>query len=90
MKLGFSLQLLFETFIILGRIQRDIVISVKTYSCKVPLIFVRFKIKLEFSRQVFKNVSRMKFHQNRSSGSRGVPCGQTDGRDEANSRLSQF
>ena len=32
----------------------------------------------------------MKFHQNPSSGSQAVPCGQTDGRDEANSRFSQF
>jgi hypothetical protein len=32
---SFSLQLLFETILILRRIQRDIVINVKTSSCKV-------------------------------------------------------
>jgi hypothetical protein len=37
-----SLQLLFEKFLILWRNQRDIVINVKMYSCKVPVIFVRF------------------------------------------------
>jgi hypothetical protein len=39
---SFSLQLLFETFLILRRIQRDIVINVKTSSCKVPDILVGF------------------------------------------------
>jgi hypothetical protein len=36
----FSLQLLFETFLILRRIQRDIVINVETSSCKVRVILV--------------------------------------------------
>ena len=31
----------------------------------------------------------MKFHENPSSGSRIVPCGQTDRHDEDNSRVSQ-
>jgi hypothetical protein len=34
-------------------------------------------MKFEFSRQIFEKVSD-KFHQNPSSGSRVVPCGQTD------------
>jgi hypothetical protein len=38
----FSLQLLFEVFFVLRRIQRDIVINVKTSSCKVPFILVGF------------------------------------------------
>jgi hypothetical protein len=38
----FSLQYLFETFLILSGVQRDIVINVKTSSCKVPGILVRF------------------------------------------------
>jgi hypothetical protein len=37
---------------------------------------------------------KIKFHENPSSGSRVVPCGQTDGRtdrrDEGNSRFSQL
>ena len=40
--LGFSLQLSFETFPILRRIQRDIVINVKTSSCKVLVILVGY------------------------------------------------
>jgi nitrate reductase NapE component len=38
----FSLQLLSKTFLILRRVQRDIVIIVKTSSCKVRVILVGF------------------------------------------------
>ena len=48
------------------------------YSCQILM-------KLEFSRQVFEKYSNVKFHKNPSSESRVVPCGQTDGCDEANS-----
>jgi len=37
-------------------------------------------MKLEFSRQLFEKNSNIKIHENPSSGSRVVPCGQTDGR----------
>jgi len=35
-------------------------------------------MKLEFSRQFFEECLTVKFHDNPSSGSRVVPCGQTD------------
>ena len=35
-------------------------------------------MKLEFSRKVFEKYSRIKFHENPSSGDRVVPCGRTD------------
>ena len=38
----FSLQLLSKTFLILRRIQQDIVINVKLSLCKVPIILVGF------------------------------------------------
>ena len=47
-------------------------------------------MKLEFYRQIFEKSSNIKFHENPSSGRRVVPYGQTDRRDEANSRFSQF
>jgi hypothetical protein len=36
-------------------------------------------IKIDFSGQIFEKQSTNKFHENPSSGSRVVPCGQTDG-----------
>jgi len=40
--LRLSLQLLFETFLILRRTERDMVNNVYWSSCKIPVIFVRF------------------------------------------------
>ena len=37
-------------------------------------------MKLEFSRQIFKKYSGIKFNENPSSGSRVVPCNQKNGR----------
>jgi hypothetical protein len=45
-------------------------------------------MKIEFSRQIFEKKLNIKFNQNPFSGSRDIPCGQTDGRDEASSRFS--
>jgi len=36
-------------------------------------------MNLEFSRQMFEKYSNIKFRENPFSGSRVVPCGQTDG-----------
>ena len=49
-------------------------------------------MKIEFSQHIFENCSNIKFHENSSSGSQVVPCGQTVGlaHDEANSRFSHF
>jgi hypothetical protein len=51
-------------------------------------------MKLEFSRQIFKKSPNTKFHDNPSSGRRGILCGRRDGQtdrdDEVNSRFSQF
>jgi hypothetical protein len=49
-------------------------------------------MKLEFSRHIFggKKSSDIKCNENPSSGSRVVPRGRTDRRDEANSPFSYF
>jgi hypothetical protein len=44
-----SLQTFLENFVIMRRIQRDIVINVKTSSCKVPLFLPDFKESWNFS-----------------------------------------
>jgi len=38
-------------------------------------------MKLEFSRQLFEKISNVKFHENLSSVSRVVVCGQRDGHE---------
>jgi len=45
-------------------------------------------MKLEFYRQNFEKHADITFNENSCSGSRVVPCGQTDRHDEANSRFS--
>ena len=60
---------------------------------KYPL-FLSLFIKLEFSRQIFKNYAKINFHENPSSGSPVVPCGNTygstGGHGEANIRFPRF
>ena len=47
-------------------------------------------MKLEFSEQIVEKYSNIKFHENPSSTSRVVLCGQTDRHDKANRRFSQI
>jgi hypothetical protein len=55
-----SLQLLFKTFLILKRIQRD-VINVKTFSCKVPVILTDFNANLGFRDRVLEKAQISNF-----------------------------
>jgi hypothetical protein len=73
---GFSLQSLSETFLILRTIQRDIIINVNRFSCKVPVILAEFE--WEFSRQILEKCSNIKFHEHPSSGRRFVGIGRID------------
>ena len=84
------LKLLPDTFLISRVIQRDIIINVRASSWKVSSYSCQILTKLVFSRHVFEKSSDMKLHQTPPSGSRVIPCGQTDGHDKANSRFSQF
>ena len=47
-------------------------------------------MKIEFSRQIFEKYPIIKFDENPSSGSRLVPCGQTDTHTEFNSCFPQY
>jgi len=50
--------------------------GVLKFKCKTPV--PKRLMKLEFFGQIFEKFSNIKFHENPSSGSRVVPCGQTD------------
>jgi hypothetical protein len=90
----FFLQPSSKIYPILRRIQRDIIINVHRYSCKVPV--VRFLCNLNFLDIFPKKHSNTKFHEKKSSESRVVPCVPTDTHtrarapDEAASRFSKF
>jgi hypothetical protein len=62
----FSLQRLFETILIVRRIQRDSTINLRTSSYEI--FFSQILIKHEFYREIFEKYSNMKFHENPSSG----------------------
>jgi len=85
----FSLQLLYETFLVLRRNERDMIKNVHWSSYKAPFILVRFEINLNFLDRFFEKSSNVIFHENPSCGSR-VPRGQTDRHDEDSRRFSQF
>ena len=53
------------------------------YSC--PIL-----IKLNFLDRSFEKCSDIKFHENPSSGSRVVPCGETDGQTDVTKIIVAF
>jgi hypothetical protein len=59
-------------------------------SCKVLVIFVRYELNFNFSRQILKKYPNKKFDETQSSGILLVPCGQTDRHYEASNRFSQL
>jgi hypothetical protein len=68
---------LYKTFLILGRLRRDITINAHRSSCKVHVILVIFnkiRIYLTHFRNIFKY---QKFQENPSSGKRVIRCGRT-------------
>jgi hypothetical protein len=85
----FPLQFLSETFLVPRNIQRDTIKMYIGLHVKWPLFFLHFN-QTWTSRRIFEKHSNIKFQENPSSGSRVLPCGRTDRRDEANSRFSQF
>jgi hypothetical protein len=75
----FSVQLLTETFFILRRIKRDIVINVHTSLCKVPVIIVGFSGKLKFLNRFWIQAQISNFINTHPVKAEFFPCGRTDG-----------
>jgi len=63
-----------ETFLILRRIQQDIIINVHKFSISVPRYSCQILLKLEFSPHIFEQYSNSSFVRNPSCGGRVVPC----------------
>jgi hypothetical protein len=64
----FSLQLLSNTFLVLRRSERDIIINVHRSSCKVTVILVGFKWTLKCRYRVLKNTQISNFMKIRPMG----------------------
>jgi hypothetical protein len=60
------------------------------FSCKAPFILVRFNETCIFSTVIRKKYSNTEFHENPSSESRVVPCGQKGGRTDMTKRTVAF
>jgi hypothetical protein len=83
-----SVQLLLETFLILRRIEREIIINVHRSSCKVPLFLSNFKETWILSTD-FRKI--LKYKISWKSVQWEPSCSMRTGRhNEANSRYSQF
>ena len=74
-----------ETFLILRRIQRDIIYMYARLHVKYHLFLSDFN-----AGQIFEKYSNVRFHENPSNGSRVVPCGRTDRHDEPICHFSKF
>jgi hypothetical protein len=79
--LWFSLQAMYETFLILRRNERDMIKNVLflmwIFHCSCPIL-----MNLEFFDR-FSKIIQIKFRENASIDSRGFPCGRTDRHNEA-------
>ena len=85
-----SLQLLSETFLILWKIQRDIITNVHSLHVTCPLFLLYFNETRIFSTQFREKSWNIKFHHNPSNRSRDVPCGQMDRHDKAKRTFSKI
>jgi len=78
-----------ETFLVLSRTEQDTIkiyigLNVE-YPDSRPILF-----KLEFGGYIFEKYSNIKFNENPYSGSRVVPCVQTDGRSNMTKLIVAF
>ena len=86
----YSLQLLVETFLVLRRIQWDIIKHVPQVLKDSTRNSCQILIKPEFSRQTFKKNSNIEFRKNSPYGSRILPRGQTGGWPEGRTGMMEI
>jgi len=91
----FSVQFVSDTFRILRRTERDVIINVCWCLCKVLVILVKFQWSLNFLDRLSKNSQISNFLKNRSVRAElfhadGRTNRQMDRRDNANSHSSPF
>jgi len=66
------------------------IINLYLSSCLVPVMLIRFIMKLEFSRQIVEKSPNIEFHENSSSVSRVVPFDQMDRRTDMTKLIVAF
>jgi len=76
-----------KTFLILRRIEPDIIIKVCRSSGKVPVSLVRLKWNSNFLETFSKSI---KFHENPSSRTPVLPCGRADGQTDMTKLMVTF
>ena len=86
-----------EAFLILRQTEQDMVKNVHWSSHKIPVILVRFLMKLDFSQHIFKKIHKnqiswksVHWEPSCSMHTYGWPDGQRDRHDEANSSFCNF
>jgi len=86
----FFFELLSKTFVILKRTEQDTIKYEHRSSRRVHCYSCKILIKLEFSQQIFKKYSNIKFYENPSSGSPVFLRQEMDVHDGTNRLFSQF
>jgi hypothetical protein len=86
----FSVQHFTETFLILSRIDRDMIRYVNWSSCNIPLMLNQIWMKHECFGHILEKCWNITFNANQSRGSRVVPCGQEDGRSNAQTDMKKL
>ena len=86
----FSLQCVSETFLILRRMEHDMIKKCILVFMWSTLHSCQVLKKLEFSQHNFEKLSNINFHENSSSWSRVVPCGPTHGQRDIMKLVDTF
>ena len=95
MNIKHGLDCRYEIFLILRRLDRDMILNVHTYLCRMPVILVRFSLNWNFPDTSSTNTQISNFFKFRPVGDElqyadGQTDRHTDRHDEPNSHFSQI